>query len=119
MIYGDFDLMNGKPDVYDKDFMGTAMEALQEFLIPFPYKVAKALDPTIYRNIEYDVWVNEKRAMSSPSTSPSRNSVSNRQNNNFPRRGLSIGNLNWGTPCLIRQVLLLSIWYCWFCTSPS
>lgn len=24
---------------------------------PFPYKVAKALDPTIYRNIEYDTWI--------------------------------------------------------------
>ncbi|KAJ9598819.1 hypothetical protein L9F63_026645, partial [Diploptera punctata] len=25
---------------------------------PFPYKVAKALDPNIYRNIEFDVWNN-------------------------------------------------------------
>lgn len=24
---------------------------------PFPYKVAKALDPSIYRNIEYDTWI--------------------------------------------------------------
>lgn len=25
-------------------------------ITPFPYKVAKALDPDIYRNIEYDSW---------------------------------------------------------------
>ncbi|XP_052900758.1 uncharacterized protein LOC128307078 [Anopheles moucheti] len=25
-------------------------------ITPFPYKVAKALDPCIYRNVEYDVW---------------------------------------------------------------
>ena len=47
--------------MYDKEFEGTAMEALTNFLIPFPYKVAKALDPEIYRNIEYDVWTNERR----------------------------------------------------------
>lgn len=28
---------------------------------PFPYKVAKALDPTIYRNIEYDTWTETRR----------------------------------------------------------
>lgn len=25
-------------------------------ITPFPYKVAKALDPDIYRNIEFDSW---------------------------------------------------------------
>uniref|UniRef100_A0A8D9E717 Bifunctional UDP-N-acetylglucosamine transferase and deubiquitinase ALG13 n=1 Tax=Cacopsylla melanoneura TaxID=428564 RepID=A0A8D9E717_9HEMI len=30
-------------------------------ITPFPYKVAKALDPDIYRNIEFDVWVEQKR----------------------------------------------------------
>ena len=28
---------------------------------PFPFKVAKALDPTIYRNIEYDSWTEVRR----------------------------------------------------------
>lgn len=40
-----------KPDnVSDLEFM------LQTNLAPFPFKVAKALDPSIYRNIEYDTW---------------------------------------------------------------
>lgn len=30
-------------------------------IIPFPYKVAKALDPNIYRNIEFDAWNDLKR----------------------------------------------------------
>lgn len=25
-------------------------------IAPFPFKIAKALDPNIYRNIEYDSW---------------------------------------------------------------
>lgn len=29
-------------------------------ITPFPFKVAKALDPDIYRNIEFDSW-NDKR----------------------------------------------------------
>ncbi|GAB6027308.1 hypothetical protein CHUAL_001591 [Chamberlinius hualienensis] len=28
---------------------------------PFPYKVAKALDPNIYRNVEFDVWNESKK----------------------------------------------------------
>lgn len=40
-----------KPDhISDYEFM------IQTNLAPFPFKVAKALDPTIYRNIEYDTW---------------------------------------------------------------
>ncbi|KAI5733408.1 hypothetical protein M8J76_011552 [Diaphorina citri] len=34
---------------------------LEVGITPFPYKVAKALDPFIYRNIEFDVWVEQKR----------------------------------------------------------
>ncbi|KAG5891944.1 hypothetical protein JTB14_002220 [Gonioctena quinquepunctata] len=30
---------------------------------PFPFKVAKALDPTIYRNIEYDSWGEVRREL--------------------------------------------------------
>lgn len=29
--------------------------------ILFPYKVAKALDPDIYRNVEFDNWVESQR----------------------------------------------------------
>lgn len=32
-------------------------------IAPFPFKVAKALDPTIYRNIEYDSWGEVRRGM--------------------------------------------------------
>lgn len=32
------------------------MVALKNQIPPFPFKVAKALDPTIYRNVEYDIW---------------------------------------------------------------
>ncbi|XP_067000272.1 protein ovarian tumor locus [Anabrus simplex] len=32
-------------------------------ITPFPYKVAKALDPEIYRNIEFDIWSDMRREM--------------------------------------------------------
>ncbi|GFS65311.1 putative bifunctional UDP-N-acetylglucosamine transferase and deubiquitinase ALG13 [Trichonephila clavipes] len=35
-------------------------KALAHGIPPFPYKVAKTLDPGIYRNVEFDMW-NEKR----------------------------------------------------------
>ncbi|CAL1295027.1 unnamed protein product [Larinioides sclopetarius] len=35
-------------------------KALAQGIPPFPYKVAKTLDPGIYRNVEFDMW-NEKR----------------------------------------------------------
>ena len=28
---------------------------------PVPYRIAKALDPCIYRNVELDIWEEEKR----------------------------------------------------------
>lgn len=34
---------------------------LRTNIAPFPYKVAKALDPTIYRNIEYDTWTETRK----------------------------------------------------------
>lgn len=37
-------------------------QLLNSGITPFPYKVAKALDPHIYRNIEFDVW-SEMRKM--------------------------------------------------------
>lgn len=38
-------------------------QLLNSGITPFPYKVAKALDPLIYRNIEFDVW-SEMRKLS-------------------------------------------------------
>ncbi|KAF2904833.1 hypothetical protein ILUMI_01339 [Ignelater luminosus] len=32
-------------------------------LAPFPFKIAKALDPNMYRNIEYDTWIEQRREM--------------------------------------------------------
>lgn len=40
----------------------TTLTATQQVKIaPFPFKVAKALDSTIYRNIEYDSWTEVRR----------------------------------------------------------
>lgn len=38
-------------------------DLLSRGITPFPYKVAKALDPDIYRNIEFDVWSDLRREM--------------------------------------------------------
>ncbi|XP_013108445.2 uncharacterized protein LOC106087820 isoform X1 [Stomoxys calcitrans] len=43
-----------------KKYMSCVRQLLQESITPFPYKVAKALDPNMYRNIEFDSW-NEMR----------------------------------------------------------
>lgn len=32
-------------------------------ITPFPYKVAKALDPDIYRNIEFDSWSDYRKEL--------------------------------------------------------
>ena len=45
---------NFSETLVDDTYDGSAMEALDQNLIPFPYKVAKCLDPCTYRNIEYD-----------------------------------------------------------------
>lgn len=44
------------PDKY----ISCVRQLLLEGITPFPYKVAKALDPNMYRNIEFDSW-NEAR----------------------------------------------------------
>ncbi|XP_055909119.1 protein ovarian tumor locus isoform X2 [Eupeodes corollae] len=44
------------PDKY----ISCVRQLLLEGITPFPYKVAKALDPNMYRNIEFDAW-NEAR----------------------------------------------------------
>lgn len=38
-------------------------QLLKEGITPFPYKVAKALDPNIYRNIEFDSWSDIRREL--------------------------------------------------------
>ncbi|CAH2046721.1 unnamed protein product, partial [Iphiclides podalirius] len=40
-----------------------AKDLLDNGITPFPYKVAKALDPDIYRNIEFDVWSDLRREL--------------------------------------------------------
>lgn len=34
-------------------------------ITPFPYRVAKALDPDIYRNIEFDTWSENRKELRS------------------------------------------------------
>jgi len=36
-------------------------QLLQLGITPFPFKVAKALAPNLYRNTEYDIWLNNKK----------------------------------------------------------
>lgn len=40
-----------------------AKELLKMDITPFPYKVAKSLDPNIYRNVEFDTWNDGRRGM--------------------------------------------------------
>jgi len=96
MIYGNYE--NGvKPEVLiDDTFEGTAMQALGQFLIPFPYKVAKCLDPHTYRNIEFDVWncqKNEERQQK----------MKEFQDQRTRQQQMNIGKLARGTPCMLRS----------------
>ncbi|XP_041980033.1 protein ovarian tumor locus-like [Aricia agestis] len=43
--------------------INSAKDLLDNGITPFPYKVAKALDPDIYRNIEFDVWSEMRREL--------------------------------------------------------
>ncbi|XP_061378502.1 putative bifunctional UDP-N-acetylglucosamine transferase and deubiquitinase ALG13 isoform X1 [Danaus plexippus] len=43
--------------------VNSAKDLLENGITPFPYKVAKALDPDIYRNIEFDVWSELRREL--------------------------------------------------------
>lgn len=36
-------------------------ELLENGITPFPFKVAKALTPKLYRNTEFDIWLNNKK----------------------------------------------------------
>lgn len=61
MLYEKVPIIN-QADLDDKNGQAsTSQEVKSEgaenvIVAPFPFKVAKALDPTIYRNIEYDSW---------------------------------------------------------------
>lgn len=41
--------------------LDSAKDLLDNGIVPFPYKVAKALDPNIYRNIQFDVWIEKRK----------------------------------------------------------
>ncbi|XP_053604581.1 protein ovarian tumor locus-like [Plodia interpunctella] len=43
--------------------VNSAKDLIDNGITPFPYKVAKALDPDIYRNIEFDVWSEIRREL--------------------------------------------------------
>lgn len=65
-------MLNEKPNpytVYDQ-FTNTAENEKEEKVdsipAPFPFKIAKALDPNIYRNIEYDTWIEVRKGTSCP-----------------------------------------------------
>ncbi|XP_018327502.1 protein ovarian tumor locus-like isoform X2 [Agrilus planipennis] len=50
-------------DIDENDEEKGGRGPLDLLLAPFPFKVAKALDPTIYRNIEYDTWIEVRREL--------------------------------------------------------
>lgn len=89
MLNGYFE--DGKPEnLTPAEFTGSALDALDNHLIPFPYKVAKCLDPFSYRNIEFDVWTVEKQEIAALKKL-------------LPRSDQrTIGNLPQGTPCTLR-----------------
>lgn len=39
------------------------MKMINKGHTPFPYRVAKALDPDIYRNTDFDIWHEIRRGM--------------------------------------------------------
>lgn len=46
--------------LYDKS-KSCVRQLLDEHITPFPYKVAKALDPSIYRNTEFELWSENRK----------------------------------------------------------
>lgn len=61
MLYEKVPIIN-QAELEDKNDQATTSQEVKSegtenvVVAPFPFKVAKALDPTIYRNIEYDSW---------------------------------------------------------------
>ncbi|XP_019880683.2 OTU domain-containing protein 4 [Aethina tumida] len=52
-----------KSDLNSEESIEVIQEVIPANTAPFPFKVAKALDPTIYRNIEYDSWGEVRREL--------------------------------------------------------
>uniref|UniRef100_A0A2K5DDG3 UDP-N-acetylglucosamine transferase subunit ALG13 n=1 Tax=Aotus nancymaae TaxID=37293 RepID=A0A2K5DDG3_AOTNA len=52
-------------NIPEGDGKGTEETKFPESLskMPFPYKVLKALDPEIYRNVEFDVWLDSRKEL--------------------------------------------------------
>ncbi|KAM9324041.1 UDP-N-acetylglucosamine transferase subunit ALG13-like [Gastrophryne carolinensis] len=50
-------------DEKSKIGMEEAKSAENPNKMPFPYKVLKALDPEIYRNVEFDVWLDSRKEL--------------------------------------------------------
>ncbi len=97
MLFGSFE-DGKKPDMLaEPSFQGTAMDALEVGLIPFPYKVAKCLDASSYRNIEYDVWTCEKQE-----DYVKRAKAHHQEDRPRFRPKLNIASLKEGTPCLLK-----------------
>jgi OTU domain-containing protein 4 len=46
--------------LHDKE-KSCVRQLLEEKITPFPYKVAKALDPSIYRNTEFELWSENRK----------------------------------------------------------
>uniref|UniRef100_A0A1B6CDN7 OTU domain-containing protein n=1 Tax=Clastoptera arizonana TaxID=38151 RepID=A0A1B6CDN7_9HEMI len=46
-----------------RDSVVNVKDLLNVGITPFPYKVAKSLDPDIYRNVEYDTWNDYRRSL--------------------------------------------------------
>jgi len=97
MIYGCFEDGEKPETLVDDTYDGTAMEALEQNLIPFPYKVAKCLDPCTYRNIEYDVWNCQKHEQHVKRLKEFEEERVAKQ-----EQRLNIGRLARGTPCMLR-----------------
>ncbi|XP_055586399.1 uncharacterized protein LOC129739048 isoform X2 [Uranotaenia lowii] len=58
MISKDWVLAN---PILSEKHISCVRQLIKEGITPFPYKVAKALDPSIYRNIEFDSWSDKRR----------------------------------------------------------
>lgn len=101
MLNGEFE-SGKKPDILvEAEYEGSAIEALHQNLIPFPYKVAKCLDPASYRNIEYDVWTCERQELYVQQLRAAEDQLQLQTTRQRSSR-LHIGNLERGSPCVLR-----------------
>ncbi|MEE6497081.1 hypothetical protein FKM82_002587 [Ascaphus truei] len=51
------------PEDKNKQSLDEAKSLENPNKMPFPYKVLKALDPEIYRNVEFDVWLDSRKEL--------------------------------------------------------